>query len=264
LRIPVYATDFGRYLFAPEAKERVIFPYFVNRDNSTLISEKEFKARFPRTFDYLRSRKTALDNRQQFSHWHGFSAPRNLAAHDSAHLLVPLLADRGLFSEFPQGRERFCLMASGGFSITLGHDAGISPLYVLGLCNSRLLFAYLRSISNIFRGGWITCTKQYVTRLPIRTIDFSDPADKGRHGRMVALVERMLELNRRWGGSRTAQGASRRAPSVAAMSAPPPVAGETPALQLDREIARTDAEIDELVYELYGITDEERKIIEGG
>ena len=34
-------------------------------------------------------------------------------------------------------------------------------------------------------------------------------------------------------------------------------------LQLHREIAATDAEIDELVYELYGITDEERKIIEG-
>jgi len=31
---------------------------------------------------------------------------------------------------------------------------------------------------------------------------------------------------------------------------------------LEREIAATDAEIDELVYELYGITDEERKIIE--
>jgi hypothetical protein len=32
---------------------------------------------------------------------------------------------------------------------------------------------------------------------------------------------------------------------------------------LEREIAATDAEIDNLVYELYGITDEERKIIEG-
>jgi hypothetical protein len=31
----------------------------------------------------------------------------------------------------------------------------------------------------------------------------------------------------------------------------------------EREIASTDREIDELVYELYGVTDEERKIIEG-
>ena len=34
-------------------------------------------------------------------------------------------------------------------------------------------------------------------------------------------------------------------------------------LQLERDIASTDAEIDNLVYELYGITDEERKVIEG-
>ncbi len=33
--------------------------------------------------------------------------------------------------------------------------------------------------------------------------------------------------------------------------------------RLERDIAATDAEIDDLVYELYGITGEERKIIEG-
>jgi len=33
---------------------------------------------------------------------------------------------------------------------------------------------------------------------------------------------------------------------------------------LEPEIAATDAGIDNLVYELYGITDEERKIIPGG
>jgi hypothetical protein len=32
---------------------------------------------------------------------------------------------------------------------------------------------------------------------------------------------------------------------------------------VDREIAATDAEIDDLVYELYGITGEERSIVEG-
>jgi hypothetical protein len=33
---------------------------------------------------------------------------------------------------------------------------------------------------------------------------------------------------------------------------------------VEREVAATDAEIDELVHELYRITGEERKIIEGG
>jgi hypothetical protein len=33
--------------------------------------------------------------------------------------------------------------------------------------------------------------------------------------------------------------------------------------RVDREIAATDREIDELAYDLYGITNEERKVIEG-
>ncbi len=69
-----------------------------------------------------------------------------------------------------------------------------------------------------------------------------NPADRARHDRMVALVERMLELNRK-------KHSGKLAPSQLD--------------RLDREIASTDAQIDELVYELYGITDEERKIIEG-
>ena len=33
--------------------------------------------------------------------------------------------------------------------------------------------------------------------------------------------------------------------------------------ELEREITRTDKEIDNLVYDLYGLTEEERKIVEG-
>ncbi|MGC2089788.1 MAG: hypothetical protein WA638_10190, partial [Candidatus Acidiferrales bacterium] len=153
----------------------------------------------------------------------------------AANLLVPLLADRGLFSEFPDGRDRFCLMASGGFSIKVHENVGISPKYLLGLLNSRLLFAYLKSKSNVFRGGWITCTKQYVGPLPIRL------AEKNRQEEVVVLVDRMLEMNgKRYSG--------KLAPSELE--------------RLEREITATDAEIDDWVYALYEITNLERKIID--
>jgi hypothetical protein len=242
LRTPLYATDFRRYFFAPVAEERIVFPYEVGPQSSSLISEKEFKSRFPRAYDYLRSRRKALEGRQQFTYWYGFSAPRNLPLHDAANLLVPLLADRGSFSEFPPGQDSYCLMASGGFSITIPNDGPTSHRYVLGLLNSKLLFCYLHSISNVFRGGWITCTKQYVGRIPIRLVDFSDPADKARHDKMVKLVDRMLELNKQ-------KHSGKLAPSQVE--------------RVDREIAATDAEIDGLVYDLYGITDAEREIIKG-
>jgi len=241
LRVPLYATDFGRYHFTPAAGERIIFPYAVDGGSSASMTEKQLKSRFPRAFEYLKARRRDLEARRQFVQWFGYSAPRNLPVHDSAHLLVPLLADRGLFSRFPTGARHYCLMASGGFSIRIGDGADVSSNYLLGLLNSKLLFAYLRSTSNVFRGGWITCTKQYVGPLPIRLIQSSDAAAKGRYDRIVSLVDLMLELNKK-------KHAGSLAPSELD--------------HVERDIASTDAKIDDLVFELYGISDKERRIVE--
>ena len=72
-------------------------------------------------------------------------------------------------------------------------------------------------------------------------LNFSDPADKARHDRMVALVTQMLDLNKKLQEARLEQ--------------------ERTLLQ--RQIEATDASIDKLVYELYGLTEEEVAIVEG-
>ncbi len=67
-----------------------------------------------------------------------------------------------------------------------------------------------------------------------------DSVGKARRDQAMALVERMLELNKKKHSGKLAPSELER---------------------LEREIAATDEEIGTLVYELYGITDEERKII---
>ena len=74
----------------------------------------------------------------------------------------------------------------------------------------------------------------------IRTINFADPIDKARHDRMVALVNQMLDLNKRLQDARLEQEKT----------------------QLSRQIAATDVAIDRLVYELYGLTAEEIQTVE--
>jgi len=98
----------------------------------------------------------------------------------------------------------------------------------------------LQHISNKFRGGWITCTKQYFGQLPIRTIDSDNPADAARHDRMVDLVTEMLALHERL--------AAARMPRDVTM--------------LQRRIDRVDHQIDALVYELYALTADEIAIVE--
>ena len=68
-----------------------------------------------------------------------------------------------------------------------------------------------------------------------------NPVDIARHDKMVTIVERMLDLNKRLPEARTDQEQT----------------------MIKRQIAATDKEIDDLVYELYGLTEEERKIVEG-
>jgi len=77
--------------------------------------------------------------------------------------------------------------------------------------------------------------------LPIRTIDFSDPADAARHDRIVSLVDQMLSFHKQLKEARTPH--------------------EKTGLQ--RQIEATDRQIDALVYELYGLTEDEIRIIEG-
>lgn len=101
---------------------------------------------------------------------------------------------------------------------------------------------YFPCVSAPFRGGFRSANRQFLSQIPVRIINFSDRADKARHNQLVFLVQRMLELNK-----------ERQSDKLA----PSELEG------VERSIATTDAEIDSLVYELYGITEEERKIIEG-
>jgi hypothetical protein len=113
--------------------------------------------------------------------------------------------------------------------------------YILGLVNSTLLNTYFRQ-----RFTTMSLTAAFLGVLPIRTIDFTNPAETALHAQMVALVECMLDLHRRLP---TAETPGESTPHGRAL--------------LERQIAITDAEIDKLVYRLYDLTPEEIALVEG-
>lgn len=241
LRDPVFATDFGRYEFRPKGDQKVIFPYAIE-DGARLLAEDELRRRWPKTYAHLKAHEAQLRRRKQLKAWYGYSAARSLEKHEGAHLVIPLLADRGLAARLPEDRRgSLCPMAGGGFTITVSPEAGVSPLLVLGLLNSRLLFWCLRARSSVFRGGWITCTKQYVGELPIRRVERGDARGAACQAKIVAAVTKVLTLHEQ-----------RRA-------APTP----HEQVALERRIAKLERTIDEEVYALYGLGEPEVRIVEG-
>ncbi len=120
--------------------------------------------------------------------------------------------------------------------LLLKKDNVVSLKFLLGIINSRLLTYYYQKFFIT-----IDVLKNALLSLPISSINFKDPAEKAMHDKMVSLVERMLALHK----------------SLAAAKSPQ----ESELLQ--RQIRDTDRQIDELVYSLYGLSEEEIGIVEG-
>ena len=146
----------------------MIFPYRVSDESYSAIPEDELRERWPRAYAYLLSNKARLERRRQFKEWYAFSAPRNLDVHQARRWSCRSLPiGDWLRLSIADARPTVSWPAAAS-ACGWTRSALCDPLYVLGLVNSKLLFWYLRHISNRFRGGWITCTKQYFGQLPIR------------------------------------------------------------------------------------------------
>jgi len=121
-------------------------------------------------------------------------------------------------------------------------STGLSMLYLTGLLNSRLLsFVYPYTSNKMLAKSFPRISVGDLRRLPVRDIDFKNKSDRARHDRMVALVETMLALHEELPRAKEPH---RRT-------------------VLARRIDATDREIDQLVYELYGLSDKEIALVEG-
>jgi hypothetical protein len=77
-------------------------------------------------------------------------------------------------------------------------------------------------------------------KVPIRVIDHADASDKAHHDEMVNLVEQMLKLQNGVALAKTPQERT----------------------TLERQLVATDAQIDKLVYDLYGLSPDEIRVVE--
>ncbi len=237
----------------------LLFPYAVQEHKAiTLIAEPVLKTKYPLTWDYLVANKAYLENREDGkmtgNRWYAYIYPKNFDVISLPKIFTPDIAARSSFSLDEIGECYFTGGAAGGYGILVAPE--FSREYILGLLNSRLLEWYLHQVATTMRGGWYSYESRFIHGLPIYPINFSNPTDKARHDKMVSLVERMLELHKQTPSALPAAGTSPRGGRTGG--------GRTPQEQemVKREIESTDREIDQLVYELYGLSEDEIKIVE--
>ncbi|SPE57232.1 Eco57IR: type IIS restriction enzyme Eco57I [Verrucomicrobia bacterium] len=117
----------------------------------------------------------------------------------------------------------------------------LSMKFLTGVLNSRLMSFLYRFVSNkMIAESFPRLSVGDVKRLPVPFTEPRNPGEEAGHDRLEKLVERMLGLHRDLASAKTPQEKT----------------------ALERQIAATDAQIDRLVYELYGLTEDEVKIVE--
>ncbi len=113
--------------------------------------------------------------------------------------------------------------------------------FLLGLLNSKLIAKYVESTTEKGKQRLFPrISLRSVRTLPIPKLDLNNRADKSRHDKLVLLVEKMLVLM----------------PKLRA------AASESEKATLQNAVTATDRQIDQLVYELYGLTPEEIALVE--
>ncbi|MEQ1850877.1 MAG: N-6 DNA methylase [Chthoniobacteraceae bacterium] len=140
---------------------------------------------------------------------------------------------------------RFCYDDTGIYLTNTAYALGTGDKYLVGILTSRVFWFAISHISIPFgvRAGEFRyrLIYQYMEKVPIRALDLSKPDDKAAHKKMVALVEKRMALTPKLRAAKT----------------------QAEKATLQNAVTATDRQIDQLVYELYGLTPEEIALVEG-
>jgi type I restriction-modification system DNA methylase subunit len=232
--------DVHRYR-EPHYSHYCIYPYHLVNGKTKILEESELRDRYPLGYAYLkdyRAELTKIRARQKTNpkEWYSCHRSRNMAVFEMERIITPEISLGCNMTVAPAGVYHNTKV----YSVVPSPTRPEERYYWLGLLNSKLLWWFLSNTGYVLRGGYFTFKTNYLRPFPVYNIKIDDPVDASRHGEMVALVELMLELNKK----------------LAAAHIP------DDKKLYQRQIVSTDQKIDSLVYELYGLTEEEIKIVE--
>ncbi|MFA5816570.1 MAG: TaqI-like C-terminal specificity domain-containing protein [Bacteroidales bacterium] len=127
------------------------------------------------------------------------------------------------------------------FMIVPKTDSEINLKFILGILNSSLIANYWKHNFSDLRQTFPKIKGSYLEKLPIALIDLKDSDENKQHNEIVKLVDQLLKLNDEKSETKL----------------------QTKVSQIESKIDYCENRINELVYQLYGLTAEEIKIVEG-
>ncbi|MGD0028085.1 MAG: N-6 DNA methylase [Candidatus Bathyarchaeia archaeon] len=184
--------------------------------------------KYPAIYKHLGDFREALEKRwDKGNYWYELRACSYYDLFDRPKIVWGNLATRSSFS----------LDEKNGFYVNApACILATKSKYVLGILNSKLMSYFLKSICAERQGNFIEQKPVYVSQVPIKKPTREQEIEITQHvEKMLQLNEKLFQIGDKLTDERTV---------------------------IEDEIKKTDSEIDELVYKIYGITKDEKEIVE--
>ena len=291
--LPVLRADNCNKYHCTKPEKYVLYPYKYENGKTIILQENELAEKYPKTYDYLVKNKSKLGERKD---------SRKTFAERKDWYTLTRFGQKNIFerekivSPGEVKNHKFCIDNSkSGFSCArvfaiVIDDENFDLKYVLCILNSDLMKTYLQSFSSLKAGGYYSYSSNILNRVPIKNISldeqqpFIDLADKmlTLNADLQKSVQRFLKrvqenLNpgkisstlENFYTLEFADFVKELAKQKVKLSLKQQDEWEeyfaeykTDCVALSEEIAATDNAINQLVYKLYDLTDEEIAVVE--
>ena len=267
----------------------VIFPYFLENGKAKEMSEEEIKSKFPKGYNYLKQNETQLRNRERGKMdkegWFLYIYPKSLSSFEQQKIITPEIS-LGTNMTFDDG---IMYHSTTNYSFILKNPSLENYKFYLSVLNSSLMWFYLTNTGYVLRGGYFTFKTKYLFPFPLPAL----PSDTSN---FITLADDLLFLNEEFITKKNRflrriqdnfDGLNKITKKLDAfyshnysdfikeckkqkVSFSPIVQDEwedyfqqykTELGTLQTQINKKDAELDNLVFELYGLNQEEIELI---
>ncbi|CAA6805674.1 MAG: putative type IIS restriction/modification enzyme [uncultured Campylobacterales bacterium] len=273
----------------------IIFPHYLNENNKTKPFEEEYlKDNYPLAYEYLLNFKDSLVNKKikyktNEKYWYSLHRSREITILESLKIITPQLQNYPSFTF----DEHKMYSDAGGYNLIKKENIQENYKYFLTLLNSSIMWFFIKNTSAEFSGGYYYFKTKYLEPFPLPKLK-----NLGEQEPFIQKADLMLELNKNL--QKTKQNfinelelekIPKKLQSFEELEFDEFVKvykkakklkfadkleernfkndwealfenDKKEALEIQSQINKTDDEIDTMVYKLYGLSDEEIKIVE--
>lgn len=174
---------------------QMIFPYEIEENEAKLIEQKTFEKEYPLAWKYLTDNKGTLEKRDLQGNdpkWYQYGRSQSLVKfHDTEKLVWSVLATRP-----PYVIDTNNLLFTGGGNgpyYGLLNNSKYSLLYFLGVLSHPVIESMVKAGASEFRGAYYSHGKQFIKKLPIRKINFSDEDEVKDYENIIKIVQNLID-----------------------------------------------------------------------